>query len=84
MDQDNLAGKTSRADITSICRETAKSLDMSRDGSRWRCEVTKVDITDEGFKKYNFYIYDKNSGREYEAQAVVENEETAKWEVQEI
>lgn len=84
MDKDNLAGKTSRSDITSICRETAKSLDMSRSGSRWRCEVTKVDITDEGFKKYSFYIHDKNSGREYEAQAVVENEQTANWEVQEI
>ncbi|EHK00927.1 hypothetical protein HRED_10512 [Candidatus Haloredivivus sp. G17] len=26
----------------------------------------------------------KNSGREYEAQAIVENEQTANWEVQEI
>ncbi|MFO7794375.1 MAG: hypothetical protein R6V35_05380 [Candidatus Nanohaloarchaea archaeon] len=84
MEQDNLAGKTSRTDITSICRETAKSLDMSRSGSRWRCEVTDVSITDEGFKKYQFYVHDKNSGREYEAQAVVENEQTANWEVQEI
>lgn len=84
MKQEDLGGKTSRSDITSICRETAKSLDMSRNGSRWRCEVTKVDITDEGFKEYRFYVYDKNSGREYEAQAVVENEQTADWEVQEI
>ncbi|EHK01221.1 hypothetical protein HRED_09322 [Candidatus Haloredivivus sp. G17] len=44
---------------------------MSRSGSRWRCEVTAVDITSEGFKEYNFYIHDKNSGREYEAQAIV-------------
>ena len=57
---------------------------MSRNGSRWRCEVTRIDITDEGFKKYRFYIHDKNSGREYEAQAVVENEQTANWKVQEI
>jgi hypothetical protein len=84
MEQSDLAGKTSRSDITSICRETAKSLDMSRSGSRWRCEVTAVDITSEGFKEYNFYIHDKNSGREYEAQAIVENEQTANWEVQEI
>jgi hypothetical protein len=84
MEQGDFAGKTSRSDITSICRETAKSLDMSRNGSRWRCEVTDVDITDEGFKKYQFYIHDKNSGREYEAQAVVENKQTANWEVQEI
>lgn len=84
MGLDDFAGEVSRHDITSICRETAKSLDMSRSGSRWRCEVTKVDITNEGFKEYRFYVHDKNSGREYEAQALVENEQTAKWEVQEV
>ena len=84
MEHEELAGKTSRNDITSICRETAKSLDMSRSGSRWRCEVTAVDITDQGFKKYKFYICDKNSGREYQAQAIVENEQTADWQVQEV
>lgn len=84
MGQVDFDGEASRNDITSICRETAKSLDMSRNGSRWRCEVTRIDITDEGFKKYRFYIHDKNSGREYGAQAIVENEQTANWKVQEI
>ena len=84
MAKDVLEGKVSREDITSVCRETAKSLDMSRNGSRWRCEVTAVEITNQGYKKYRFYIHDKNSGREYEAQATVKNEETAKWNVKEI
>lgn len=73
-----------RNKIVSICRETAKSLDMVRRGSRWLCEVTEVNISREGVKRYDFYILDKNSGQEYEGQARVENEENAEWDVQKI
>lgn len=73
-----------RNKLVSICRDTAKSLDMARHGSRWLCEVTKVEISGEGVKKYNFYILDKNSGQEYEARATVEYEENAEWDLQKI
>lgn len=73
-----------RNNIVSICRDTAKSLDMSRNGSRWLCEVTEVNVSREGIKEYGFYILDKNSGHEYEATADVENKENAEWEVTEI
>jgi hypothetical protein len=73
-----------RSNIVSICRETAKSLDMARTGSRWHCEVTEVGITRNGVKKYEFYIHDKNSGHEYEATARVENEQNAEWDVSEV
>lgn len=73
-----------RGEITSLCRETAKSLDMERNGSRWKCEVTNITITDHGVKKYSFYIHDKNSGNEYQAEAHVENGETAKWNLETV
>ena len=73
-----------RNDITSICRETAKSLDMTRSGSRWKCEVTEVKISDDGVKRYGFYVNDKKSDAEYQAKALIENGETASWEIQEV
>lgn len=73
-----------RSDITSICRETAKSLDMTRNGSRWKSEVTEVKISDEGVKRYGFYVNDKNSDKEYQVEALIENNETANWEIQEV
>lgn len=73
-----------RGEISSICRETAKSFDMSRNGSRWRCEVTDISISGQGIKSIRFYIHDKNSGREYQAQAVIENNETAEWKILEV
>lgn len=71
-------------EITSICRETAKSLDMMRNGSRWKCEVTEVKISDEGVKRYGFYVNDKNSDKEYQAEALIENKETANWSINEV
>lgn len=73
-----------RSNLVSICRDTAKSLDMVRTGSRWHCEVTEVEITRNGVKRYEFYILDKNSGHEYEAQARVQNEQNAEWDVEEV
>jgi len=73
-----------RNEITSICRETAKNLDMMRNGSRWKCEVTEVEISDEGVKRYGFYVNDKNSDREYQAEALIENKETANWSIEEV
>jgi hypothetical protein len=73
-----------RGELTSLCRETAKSLDMERNGSRWKCEVTSVKITDHGVKHYSFYIHDKNSGNEYQAEAYVENGETANWKLEAV
>lgn len=70
--------------ITSICRETAKSLDMMRNGSRWKCEVTEVKVSDEGVKNYGFYVNDKNSDREYQVKALIENDETANWKIEEV
>ena len=77
-------GPDLRNEISSICRETAKSLDMTRSGSRWKCEVTEVKISDEGVKRYGFYVNDKNSDKEYQAKAVIENNDTASWEIQEV
>lgn len=73
-----------RNEITSICRETAKSFDMMKNGSRWKCEVTEVKISDEGVKKYGFYVNDKNSDKEYQAEALIENRETADWSIEEV
>lgn len=73
-----------RNEITSICRETAKSFDMTRNGSRWKCEVTEVKISDEGVKRYGFYINDKTSDKEYQAEALIENNETADWSIEEV
>ncbi len=73
-----------RNEITSICRETAKSLDMMRNGSRWKCEVTEVKILDEGVKRYGFYVNDKNSDKEYQAEALIGNKETADWDIEEV
>ncbi|MFB6190416.1 MAG: hypothetical protein ABEJ91_02480 [Candidatus Nanohaloarchaea archaeon] len=77
-------GDELRGKIVSICRDTAKSLDMARTGSRWHCEVTEVSINCNGVKKYEFYVHDKNSGREYRAEARVENEQNAEWQVGEV
>jgi hypothetical protein len=73
-----------RDEVTSICRETAKSLDMERSGSRWKCEVTDVAISGHGVKRYRFYVHDKNTGQEYRAEARVENGETANWRLMEV
>lgn len=73
-----------RNEITSICRETAKTFDMTRNGSRWKCEVTEVKVSDEGVKRYGFYVNDKNSDKEYQAKAVIENNDTASWEIEEV
>ena len=73
-----------RDEITSICRETAKSLDMERSGSRWKCEVTSTAISGQGVKRYSFYVHDKNTGREYQAEARIENGETAEWHLEEL
>lgn len=73
-----------RNEITSICRETAKSLDMTRSGSRWKCEATEVKISDEGVKRYGFYVNDKKSDKEYQAEALIENGEAASWSIQEV
>jgi len=70
--------------LISICRETAKSLDMARTGSRWHCEATDVSISEAGVKVYEFYILDRNSGHEYQAQATVENEQKAEWDVSRV
>lgn len=75
------SGSDLRNEITSICRETAKTFDMTRNGSRWKCEVK---VSDEGVKRYGFYINDKNSDKEYQAQALVENNDTANWKIQEV
>ncbi|MFQ3307980.1 MAG: hypothetical protein ACI977_000195 [Candidatus Nanohaloarchaea archaeon] len=72
------------SDITSVCRKTAKSLDMTSNGSRWKCEVTEVKISDEGVKKYGFYVNDKKANREYQAEARIENNETAEWTINEV
>lgn len=77
-------GTDVRNEISSICRETAKSLDMTRNGSRWKCEVTEVKISDDGVKRYGFYVNDKKSDKEYQAKALIENGETASWEIQEV
>lgn len=76
--------KEFRDNLTSICRETAKQLDMSREGSRWICEVTDLKIRRDGRKKYSFYILDRNSGHEYQAEALIDNEQNAEWEVEEV
>ena len=73
-----------RGKLTSLCRETAKSFDMSQNGSRWKCEVTEVEISLQGVKRYSFYIYDKNSGHEYQAKAVLENNEDATWSIERV
>lgn len=76
--------KEFRNKLTSICRETAKTLDMARNGPRWLCEVTDVKVLGEGRKAYQFYIMDKNSGQEYQAQATVEREESAEWDIEKV
>ena len=73
-----------RKEITSICRETAKNFDMMKNGSRWKCEATEVKISDEGVKRYGFYVNDKNSDKEYQVVAQIENRENANWEIQEV
>lgn len=73
-----------RGEITSICRETAKTFDMTRNGSRWKCEVTEVKVSDEGVKKYGFYVNDKISDKEYQAEALIENRENAEWKISEV
>lgn len=73
-----------RSKLTSICRETAKSLDMARNGSRWKCEVTDVRISGGGVKRYGFYVHDKNSGEEYQLKALVENNESATWKIEKV
>lgn len=76
--------KDFRNKLTSICRETAKQLDMAREGPRWNCEVTEVKIRSDGRKLYSFYILDQNSGHKYEASALIDNEQNADWEVEEV
>lgn len=76
--------KDYRNTLTSICRETAKTLDMSRGGSRWVCEVTDVKIRSDGRKKYSFYITDRTSGHEYQVEALIDNEKNAEWEVEKV
>ena len=78
MDSDN------RGAITSACREAAKTFDMETNGSRWKCEVTKVEVTSNGLKKYKFYVHDKKSGYEYEVTANLENNEDAAWNLEKI
>lgn len=77
-------GSELRDEIASICRETAKSFDMTRSGSRWKCEVTEVEISDEGVKRYGFYVNDKNSDKEYQTEALIENRENAEWNIMEV
>ena len=76
--------KNFRNKLTSICRETAKQLDMARNGPRWNCEVTDLKIRRDGRKQYSFYIMDKNSGHEYQATALIDNEQNADWNVKEV
>ncbi len=73
-----------RDKLVSTCRDTAKSLDMAQSGSRWLCEVTRVTISSRGSKKYQFYILDRNSRYEYEAEASIDNDENAEWSVSQV
>ena len=67
--------------LISACRETAKTLGMSKRGSRWLSEMTEVKLKKENIIEYGFYVLDKNSENEYEVKAVVQNNENADWEV---
>lgn len=69
-----------RTKIVSSCRETAKSLDMSKRGSRWISEVTEVHLKDK-VVEYGFYVIDKRTGNEYEVEAIVEEKGNADWNV---
>lgn len=70
-----------REKIVSACRETAKSLEMSKRGSRWFSEVTEISLKDQQIVEYRFYVLDKKTGNEYEVEAVVEDGGNADWEV---
>ncbi|PSG99217.1 MAG: hypothetical protein BRC29_03770 [Nanohaloarchaea archaeon SW_7_43_1] len=76
--------KDFRNKLTSICRETAKTLKMDRDGARWFCETTELNIKDEGKMIYRFYVMDKNSGHEYQVNAVIEKDDITDWNVREV
>lgn len=73
--------KEIRNKLTSTCRETAKTLGMSKRGSRWLSEVTKINLKDQNIIEYGFYILDKKTGNEYEATAVVQDNDNAEWDV---
>jgi len=70
-----------REKVTSTCRETAKTLEMSKRGSRWFSEVTEVKLKEQHIIEYGFYVLDKNTGNEYEVTAVVESSNNADWDV---
>jgi hypothetical protein len=70
-----------REKVTSTCRETAKTLEMSKRGSRWFSEVTEVKLKEQHIIEYGFYVLDKKTGNEYEVTAIVENANNADWSV---
>jgi|GEM_PF-619137 hypothetical protein len=70
-----------REKVISTCRETAKTLGMSKRGSRWLSEVTEVTLKNQNIIEYGFYILDKKTGNEYEAKAIVQNNDNANWTV---
>jgi hypothetical protein len=70
-----------REKVISTCRETAKTLGMSKRGSRWLSEVTEVTLKNQNIIEYGFYILDMKTGNEYEAKAIVQNNDNANWTV---
>lgn len=70
-----------RQKVISTCRESAKSLGMSKRGSRWLSEITEVKLKKQNIIEYSFYVLDKQTGNEYEADAVVQNNDNADWTV---
>jgi len=50
-------------------------------GSRWLSEVTEVTLKNQNIIEYGFYILDKKTGNEYEAKAIVQNNDNANWTV---
>jgi len=54
---------------------------MSKRGSRWLSEVTEVTLKNQNIIEYGFYILDKKTGNEYEAKAIVQNNDNANWTV---
>ncbi len=70
-----------RNKLTSTCRETAKTLGMSKRGSRWLSEITEIKLKDQNIIEYGFYVLDKKTGNEYEVNAVVQNNDNADWNV---
>lgn len=70
-----------RQKVISTCRETAKTLGMSKRGSRWLAEITEVKLKNQNIIEYGFYVLDKKTGNEYEATAILQNNDNADWNV---